>query len=319
MVSDWRAPRAAWSSEQLEYPSCQSIQYKNPGHRRENMKALNQESVWVVKIHSSASLCGILEAQSASHHSSALSIPSATGPTDFSIEPCVDQLEFTLPSSSISYLIVYSHVKVSVSVQQKCTAPTPQSDPDKGHLPLALNAAGENRGVTRPKIGRATTARDDIRPSPPPSSRNVDVLDSPLKAQDTTRGNDVSSTAYIQTTQSTLGDIPIASTSDSNHNTIPYNTSNTDHRQYQDGAPASNTPYIATPVSYTADSGFYQDQTDYSVSGSPQGSHSGYYPIAGQQRNDWLATTGNSSTFLGAISEYYYIEPTPENQVYQRR
>ncbi|CZS87909.1 uncharacterized protein RCO7_00910 [Rhynchosporium graminicola] len=155
--------------------------------------------------------------------------------------------------------------------------------------------------------------------SPPPSSRNVDVLDSPLKAQDTTRGNDVSSTAYIQTTQSTLGDIPIASTSDSNHNTIPYNTSNTDHRQYQDGAPASNTPYIATPVSYTADSGFYQDQTDYSVSGSPQGSHSGYYPIAGQQRNDWLATTGNSSTFLGAISEYYYIEPTPENQVYQRR
>ncbi|KAL2071724.1 hypothetical protein VTL71DRAFT_12959 [Oculimacula yallundae] len=186
--------------------------------------------------------------------------------------------------------------------------PTPRTDLDRGLLPLVPNVAGENRDATRQEIDRATTARDDIRQSyanmktlgssPPPLNRNAG-RDNPITAQDNGQGSDVAGTAYIQTAQPTVSYVPTISTSDTYYNPGTYNAADVnDYRQYQGGVPAASTLHVATSGSYIANSGYYQAQTNYSVVGSTQG-HSGFFPIADQQRNDWLAANDSTAFVFG--------------------
>ncbi|KAH6713246.1 hypothetical protein DL95DRAFT_405388 [Leptodontidium sp. 2 PMI_412] len=161
--------------------------------------------------------------------------------------------------------------------------------------------------------------------SPPPIDRVVDMRDNLVTQQDTGRGRggDVSGPAYIQTSQSNVSDVPATSTSDgyyASHGYYAAATTRADYRQYQGEGPTSNSQYVATSGSYAVDGGYYQDQTSYSVAGSTHGqSHPGYYPITDQQRNDWLSTNGDPTAFVGAGSDYCYVEPDPEDQAPPRR
>lgn len=151
------------------------------------------------------------------------------------------------------------------------------------------------------------------------------MRDNLVTQQDTGRGRggDVSGPAYIQTSQSNVSDVPATSTSDgyyASHGYYAAATTRADYRQYQGEGPTSNSQYVATSGSYAVDGGYYQDQTSYSVAGSTHGqSHPGYYPITDQQRNDWLSTNGDPTAFVGAGSDYCYVEPDPEDQAPPRR
>lgn len=134
-------------------------------------------------------------------------------------------------------------------------------------------------------------------------------------------GDDVSGPAYMQTPQSNTSDVPTTSTSDTYYNSSGYYASATtraDYRQYQGESSTSNSQYVGTSGSYAADGGYYQDQTNYSVAGSTQG-HTGYYPITDQQRTNWLSTNGDPTAFVGAGSDYYYVEPDTDEQASPRR
>ncbi|KAK0109196.1 hypothetical protein ONS96_003019 [Cadophora gregata f. sp. sojae] len=148
------------------------------------------------------------------------------------------------------------------------------------------------------------------------------MRDNHVSQQDSGRGsgNDVSSPAYMPTPQSSVSDTPITSTSDayySSHGYYAIATTRAEYRQYQGEGPA-NTQYVATSGSYSVNGGYYQDQTNYSVAGSTQG-HTGYYPITDQQRTDWLSSNGDPAAFVGAGSDYYYVEPDPDDHTAPRR
>lgn len=127
----------------------------------------------------------------------------------------------------------------------------------------------------------------------------------------------------MQTSQSDVSDLPATTTSDGDYHSHGYYaaaTTRADYRQYPgENSTANNQDVPTTSGSYTVDGGgYYQDQTNWSAAaGSP---HSGgYYPSTEQQRIDWLSTNGDPTAFVGAASDYYYVEPDPEDQASPRR
>ncbi|KAH7420038.1 hypothetical protein BKA64DRAFT_652241 [Cadophora sp. MPI-SDFR-AT-0126] len=159
--------------------------------------------------------------------------------------------------------------------------------------------------------------------SPPPTDRVIDMRDNHVSQQDSGRGSGsaVSGPAYMQTPQSNVSDTPVTSTSDGYYTSHGYYAAATiraDYRQYHGEGSTANTQYVATSGSYTVDGGYYHDQTNYNVAGSSQG-QAGYYPMTDQQRSDWLSTNGDPTAFVGSGSDYYYVEPDPEDHTPPRR